>query len=61
MLFAVVLWTAGLYALGAVIGDSLMRAWGLPAPLAVALPIAVLALLFPLWRAVQKSFRGGFR
>lgn len=61
VLFAVVLWTAGLYALGAVIGDSLMRAWGLPAPLAVALPIVVLALLFPLWRAVQKSFRGGFR
>lgn len=61
VLLAVVLWTAGLYALGAAIGDSLVRAWGLPAPLAVALPIIVLALLFPLWRAVRPSSRGGPR
>lgn len=61
VLLAVVLWTAGLYVFGAALGDALVRAWGLPAPLAVALPIVALALLFPLWRVLRRSFRGETR
>jgi membrane protein DedA with SNARE-associated domain len=50
VLLAVTLWTAGLYLLSAAIGQALARTLGLPAPLAVALPIIVLALAVPLWR-----------
>jgi membrane protein DedA with SNARE-associated domain len=50
VLLAVTLWTVGLYVLSAAIGQALARALGLPAPLAVALPIIVLALAVPLWR-----------
>lgn len=50
VLLAVALWTAGLFALSALIGQALAHATGLPAPLAVALPIVLLALAVPLWR-----------
>ncbi|MBX3605202.1 MAG: VTT domain-containing protein [Piscinibacter sp.] len=58
VLLAVALWTAGLYALSAALGEALMRAWGLPAPVAVALPIIAFALAVPLWRRVRQSRRG---
>lgn len=48
---AVTLWTAGLYALSAAIGDSLARTWGIPPAMAVALPVVALALLPILWKA----------
>jgi membrane protein DedA with SNARE-associated domain len=50
VLLAVSLWTVGLYVLSAAIGQALARTLGLPAPVAVALPIVVLALAVPLWR-----------
>jgi membrane protein DedA with SNARE-associated domain len=53
VLLAVTLWTVGLYVLSAAIGQALARTLGLPAPLAVALPIVVLALAVPLWRRWQ--------
>ena len=45
VVLAVVLWTAGLLWLGAVFGAALASALGIPAPVAVALPIIALALL----------------
>jgi membrane protein DedA with SNARE-associated domain len=56
VLLAVVLWTAGLYAASVSIGRWLTQAWGLSAPLAVALPIVVLALAIPLWRRFRSRF-----
>jgi membrane protein DedA with SNARE-associated domain len=53
VLLAVALWTAGLFAASAAIGATLIHAWGVPAPVAVALPIAVLALAVPLARALR--------
>jgi membrane protein DedA with SNARE-associated domain len=50
VLLAVLLWTVGLYVLSAAIGQALAQALGLPAPVAVALPIVVLALAVPVWR-----------
>jgi membrane protein DedA with SNARE-associated domain len=54
VLLAVTLWTVGLYALSAAIGQALAHTLGLPAPVAVALPIIVLALLVPLWRRLRQ-------
>jgi membrane protein DedA with SNARE-associated domain len=54
---AVALWTAGLFWLGAAVGDALARRWGIPAPLAVALPILLLAAAFPLVRALRTRFQ----
>ena len=50
VLLAVSLWTAGLYALSVAIGQALAQQLGLPPALAVALPIALLAVAVPLWR-----------
>ena len=50
---AVLLWTAGLFWISAAIGDALARRWGIPVPLAVALPIVALAAAFPLLRAAR--------
>jgi membrane protein DedA with SNARE-associated domain len=50
VLLAVTLWTVGLYVLSAAIGQALARTLGLPAPLAVGLPIIMLALAVPWWR-----------
>lgn len=57
VLLAVLLWTAGLYASSAWIGQGLMQAWGLSAPVAVALPIVLLAAAVWLWRACQPRRR----
>ena len=56
VLVAVTLWTVGLYALSAAIGQTLARHLGLPAPLAVALPILVLAAAVPLVRHLRTRF-----
>ena len=53
VLLAVALWTAGLYALSAAIGQSLAQHLGLPPAVAVALPILLLAAAVPLWRALR--------
>lgn len=50
VLIAVSAWTAGLFALGHAFGGWLTATLHVPAPLAVALPIVVLALLLPLLR-----------
>jgi membrane protein DedA with SNARE-associated domain len=50
---AVLLWTAGLYAVSVALGDLIARQWNVPAPLAVALPIVALAAGFPLVRAIR--------
>jgi membrane protein DedA with SNARE-associated domain len=54
---AVALWTFGLYAASAAIGQALARSSGLPPALAVALPIAALALAVPLVRRVRSVHR----
>lgn len=54
--FAVVLWTAGLYALSVALGQALALHLGLPPAMAVALPILVLALAVPLVRSVYRRF-----
>lgn len=54
---AVALWTAGLYAASAAIGQALARSLGLPPPLAVALPVIVLALAVPIARQVRQRCR----
>ena len=54
VLLAVTLWTAGLYALGVALGQTLARTLGLPPPLAVALPIVLLALAVPLLRLARQ-------
>lgn len=50
VLVAVGAWTAGLFALGHLFGGWLAATLHLPAPVAVALPIVVLALALPLLR-----------
>ncbi|MDH5541153.1 MAG: VTT domain-containing protein [Rhizobacter sp.] len=47
---AVLLWTAGLFWIAAALGEVLARALDIPPPIAVALPILVLAALMPLRR-----------
>lgn len=54
VLLAVGLWTAGLYAASAALGAQLSARFGLSAPLAVALPILLLAALFPLLRLLRR-------
>ena len=51
---AVALWTLGLYGLSVAIGEALARHLGVPAPVAVALPILLLAAAVPLWRVVRR-------
>jgi membrane protein DedA with SNARE-associated domain len=53
VVLAVTIWTVGLYALSAAVGEALASRWGLPAPVAVALPIVALAVAFPLARAIR--------
>ena len=50
---AVLLWTASLFWLSGTVGDALARQWGVPQPLAVALPIGALAAAAPLLRAAR--------
>lgn len=57
VLLAVVLWTLGLFVLSAAIGQALARHLGLPPAIAVALPIAALALAVPVWHALRRRFQ----
>jgi membrane protein DedA with SNARE-associated domain len=50
VMVAVSVWTAGLFAIGHAFGAWLTATLHVPAPLAVALPIVVLALVLPLLR-----------
>ena len=58
VLLAVALWTAGLLWFSALLGAALASALGIPAPLAVALPIVALALVLA---ALRRSKRTGER
>ena len=53
VLLAVLLWTVGLYALSAAIGQALAHHLGLPPALAVAMPIGALAIAVPLLRRIR--------
>ena len=55
---AVALWTAGLFWLSASIGAVLAKAWAIPAPIAVALPIVALAIAIPLLRSARTRLQG---
>lgn len=57
---AVALWTLGLYALSAAIGQALATRLGLPPAVAVALPILALAAAFPLLRSIHQRFTRAF-
>ncbi len=54
---AVTAWTAGLYGLAVAVGAALAERLGLPAPVAVALPILLFAAAVPLVRALRASRR----
>lgn len=56
VILAVTLWTVGLYGLSAAIGQALAQHLGLPPPLAVAIPILVLAAAVPLVRHLRTRF-----
>lgn len=58
VVLAVLLWTLGLYALSAAIGQQLSQHLGLPPAVAVALPILVLAAAAPLVRHAHQRLRG---
>ena len=53
---AVTLWTIGLYAFSAALGQALAEHLGLPPPVAVALPILLIALAIPLVRSIRRRF-----
>lgn len=57
VVLAVTLWTAGLYALSAAVGRAVAERFGVPLPVAVALPIVAFALAFPVVRAVRARLR----
>ena len=57
VLLAVALWTGALYGLSLAIGAALAQQLGLPLPVAVALPILVLAAVVPLWRLIHQRGR----
>lgn len=56
VVLAVGLWTAGLYLASAALGAQLAARFGVPPPVAVALPIVALALLFPVLRWARRVF-----
>lgn len=58
VLLAVALWTAGLFALSAAIGQALATRLGIAPALAVALPIVLLALAVPALRLARRRFTG---
>jgi membrane protein DedA with SNARE-associated domain len=51
---AVSLWTLGTYAISVAIGQAITQTFGVPAPVAVALPVVALALAMPLWRRLRR-------
>ncbi|MEI7444099.1 MAG: VTT domain-containing protein [Burkholderiales bacterium] len=54
---AVTAWTAGLYALAHAVGHTLAERFGVPAPIAVAAPIVLIALAIPVARRVRARSR----
>lgn len=56
VLLAVTIWTLGLYALSASLGMAISDRFGVPAPVAVALPMVAVALAVPLIRIAADSF-----
>ena len=58
VLLATGLWTLGLFALSAALGHALAERLGVPAPVAVALPILLLAAAVPLGRIAWRRTRG---
>ena len=54
VMVAVTLWTAGLYAVSVVLGQTLARTLSLPPVVAVALPIVALAVLVPMLRKTRQ-------
>jgi membrane protein DedA with SNARE-associated domain len=56
IVLAVSLWTVGLFWLGSALGNVIAQQLGIPASLAVALLVGVLALAVPLWRPVKEFF-----
>ena len=57
VVLAVALWTLGLYAIGAAVGSALVAQLGISPPLAVALPILVVAAAAPLMRFARQTFK----
>ncbi len=55
VVLAVALWTLGLYALSVAIGQQIAQRLGVAPPVAVALPILVLAAAVPLWRRLRPA------
>jgi len=51
------LWTLGLYALSAAIGQALAHHLGVPPALAVALPIVLLAVAVPVVRLARQRLQ----
>lgn len=58
VVLAVTLWTVGLYGLSVAIGHVIAEHLGLPPPVAVAIPILVLAAALPLWRLARQRLKG---
>ena len=58
VLLAVTLWTVGLYALSAAVGQALAASLGMPPALAVALPVLLVALAVPLLRGAHQRYKG---
>ncbi len=54
---AVLLWTAGLYAMSVLVGRALAEHLGVPPAVAVALPILLLAAAVPLLRSFHRRFK----
>lgn len=54
VIVAVSLWTLGTYAISVAVGQAIARTLGVPAPVAVALPVVALALAVPLWRRLRR-------
>lgn len=54
VLLAVTLWTTGLYALSAAVGEALARHLGVPPVIAVTVPVLLLAAAIPLLRWLRR-------
>ena len=61
VLAAVALWTAGLFWLSASLGSVIAEKLQVSAPVAVALPIVVLAFAFPAFRLVRTKYQEYFK
>lgn len=57
VMLAVTVWTLGLFWLSAAIGTALTTALGIPAPIAVAIPIVVVAIAFPCFQFLKNRIK----